>query len=365
MRQNEGQVVNEDRRSFGGAIAFVGSVVSSDKSPLLQATQDVVSQHHRAFSTSVMANKGVKGVRGFVMLMLAALTLESAAQPVRRPTFPLPMNDAEFFGPFRSWLDVKRVFGAKGVTMGMELPEHPRLLFNRAGIAELSERLQRHEWAKAKAPWEALKRRADERLRETVELPPRGGNWWHYYACPEHGASLRTGKQIGKWQWEHICPVDNKVFVSDPTRPERDYDGCVLMSIHQRLANAVRDLGIVYQVTGEQRYAEKAKEILLAYANHYLSYPLHTIRGEAKIGGGRVGPQTLDEAVWLIPIAQGADLIWEALTDEERQRVAQKLFLPAVRKVLLPHRMGVHNIQCWKNSAVGLVGFLLGDGQLT
>ncbi len=114
MRQNEGQVVNEDRRSFGGAIAFVGSVVSSAKSLLLQATQDFVSQRHRAFSTSVMANKGVKGVRGFVMLMLAALTLESAAQPVRRPTFPLPMNDAEFFGPFRSWLDVKRVFGAKG-----------------------------------------------------------------------------------------------------------------------------------------------------------------------------------------------------------------------------------------------------------
>ena len=28
------------------------------------------------------------------------------------------------------------------------------------------------------------------------------------------------------------------------------------------------------------------------------------------------------------------------------------------------HKMGVHNIQCWKNSAVGLVGLLLDDPEL-
>jgi len=249
----------------------------------------------------------------------------------------------------------------KGV-MGMELPEHPRLLFSRKGIAELKERINRYDWAKAQ--WEALKRRADAALSEPINLPPRGGNWWHYYACPKHGASLRTSKQIGEWQWEHICPVDNEVIQSDPTKPERDYDGVVIMGVHSRFANLVRDLGIVYQVTGDRRYAEKAKAILLAYADRYLSYPLHDIRGKPSVGGGRVGPQTLDESTWLIPMAQGVDLIWEMLTESERQTLAQKLFLPAAREVILPHKMGVHNIQCWKNSAVGLVGFLLGDEEL-
>jgi hypothetical protein len=244
----------------------------------------------------------------------------------------------------------------------MELPEHPRLLFSRKGIAELKERINRYDWAKAQ--WEALKRRADAALNEPINLPPRGGNWWHYYACPKHGASLRTGKQIGEWRWEHICPVDNEVVQSDPTKPERDYDGVVIMGVHSRFANLVRDLGIVYQVTGDRRYAEKAKAILLAYADRYLSYPLHDIRGKPSVGGGRVGPQTLDESTWLIPMAQGADLIWETLTDAERETLAQKLFLPAAKEVILPHKMGVHNIQCWKNSAVGLVGFLLGDKQL-
>ncbi|WP_456333075.1 alginate lyase family protein [Fervidibacter sacchari] len=249
----------------------------------------------------------------------------------------------------------------KGV-MGMELPEHPRLLFSRKGIDDLKERIARYDWAKAQ--WEVLKRRADAALKEPINLPPRGGNWWHYYACPKHGASLRTGKQIGEWQWEHICPVDNEVIQSDPTKPERDYDGVVIMGVHSRFANLVRDLGIVYQVTGDRRYAEKAKAILLAYADRYLSYPLHDIRGKPSVGGGRVGPQTLDESTWLIPIAQGADLIWETLTDAERETLAQKLFLPAAKEVILPHKMGVHNIQCWKNSAVGLVGFLLGDEEL-
>jgi len=249
----------------------------------------------------------------------------------------------------------------KGV-MGMELPEHPRLLFSRKGIDELKERINRYDWAKAQ--WEALKRRADAALSEPINLPPRGGNWWHYYACPKHGASLRTSKQIGEWQWEHICPVDNEVIQSDPTKPERDYDGVVIMGVHSRFANLVRDLGIAYQVTGDRRYAEKAKAILLAYADRYLSYPLHDIRGKPSVGGGRVGPQTLDESTWLIPMAQGVDLIWEMLTESERQTLAQKLFLPAAREVILPHKMGVHNIQCWKNSAVGLVGFLLGDEEL-
>jgi len=244
----------------------------------------------------------------------------------------------------------------------MDLPPHPRLLFNRQGIEQLRERINCYGWAKEQ--WESLKRRADAALGEPVKLPPRGGNWWHYYACPKHGASLRTGKQIGEWQWEHICPVDNEVLQSDPTKPERDYDGVVIMSVHGRYANLVRDLGIAYQVTGDRRYADKAKEILLAYAERYLSYPLHTIRGEPQIGGGRVGPQTLDESTWLIPMAQGADLVWETLTESERQTLAQKLFLPAAREVILPHKIGVHNIQCWKNSAVGLVGFLLGDEQL-
>lgn len=244
----------------------------------------------------------------------------------------------------------------------MELPSHPRLLFNRAGIVELKERINQRDWAKSR--WEDIENNANGMLTKPVELPPCGGNWWHWYVCPKHGAALRTGKQIGTWQWEHTCPVDNEVLRSDPTRPEGDYDGCVLMGTHGRWAQTVRELGLAYQVSEDKRYAEKAGEVLLAYAERYLAYPLHTTRGEPKIGGGRVGPQTLDESVWLIPLCQGADLVWETLAENDQKFIADKLLLPAAKEVILPHRIGVHNIQCWKNSAVGLVGFLIGDSEL-
>ena len=249
-----------------------------------------------------------------------------------------------------------------GVALGVEpLPPHPRLLLDAHGIAELKLRSQQEPWA---TQWQAFRKDFDKTLDEPIELPPRGGNWAHWYVCPKHGARLTRGKQIGPWQWEHICPVDKEVLHGDPTRPDRDFDGVAIDAVHGRNATAIRNAGVLFRVTGDARYAQRGRSLLLAYAEHYLSYPLHTTHGEPKIGGGRVGPQTLDEAMWLIPVAQGADLIWDTLAETDRRTLADKLFLPAARDVILAHKMGVHNIQNWKNSAVGLVGFLLGNTAL-
>jgi len=238
---------------------------------------------------------------------------------------------------------------------------HPRLLFNDEGVARLKKRVEQPGWA---GQWKAFRDGVDRGLAQKVELPPRGANWWHWYVCPQHGARLTTGKQIAPWQWEHICPVGKEVLRGDPSRPDRDFDGCVIGGNHDRYAREVQHTGIAYQVTGEAKYAARARDILLAYAGRYLSYPLHNTRGQAQVGGGHVHSQTLDESVWLIPMAQGADLVWDTLSAEDRKAIAEKLFLPAARDTILAHRMGIHNIQNWKNSAVGLTGLLVGDDAL-
>jgi len=244
----------------------------------------------------------------------------------------------------------------------VELPPHPRLLLSSAGLNALRQRIADQPWAQAR--WRQVRGRANYMRNRDLVLPPRGGNWWHWYASPTTGATLRRGDQIGDWEWEHIDSVTGEVFTGDPAVPSRDYDGCVIAWNHNEWATAVRTLGLAYQVEGDSSYARRAREILLAYADRYLQYPLHNTRGEARIGGGRVHPQTLDESGWLIPICQGADLVWDVLSEDDRQAVAEKLLQPAAREVILPHIKGVHNIQCWKNSAVGLVGLLLGDDEL-
>lgn len=228
-----------------------------------------------------------------------------------------------------------------------KLPQHPRILFKKSDINSIKERIARNKWAESQ--FNSLKRNADSWLNRQIKLPDRGGQWYHYYSCPEHGARLRTESPT-----RHVCPVDGKVFTGYP------YDDVVIMSDHNGFANALKTLGIVYQLTGEQKYAAKAKEILLAYAEKYQSYPLHNIRGEAQVGGGKVGPQTLDESTWLITIVEGADCIWETLSQDEIKKVTDGLLIPAT-DVIRQHKMGIHNIQCWKNSAVGMTGLLIGN----
>jgi hypothetical protein len=243
----------------------------------------------------------------------------------------------------------------------ISLPPHPRLLLNQSEIDALKTKIA-GPFADQWAHWLAD---ADKLCRTPIELPPRGGNWSHNYVCPEHGARLKRGKAIGPWQWEHICPVGNHILHGNPSKGVTDFDGNAIAEIHANYAQAVVTLGVAFRVTGDARYAKRTKEILLAYADKYLAYPLHDNKGvPGGKGGGHVASQSLTEASWLIPIAQGADLIWSTLSDADRAAITDKILRPALNQVILPREYGIHNIQCRHNSAIGLVGLLLGDQQL-
>jgi len=235
------------------------------------------------------------------------------------------------------------------------------LLLDTNGIAALKSRIATAAWARAS--WVELSNSVVRALNRPIELPPRGGNWSHNYVCPTHGARLSQGKQLAKWEWEHICPVGHHVLHGDPSKATLDFDGNAIAGIHGKYAQEAVNAGLVYQVTGQQRFAQKARDILLAYAARYLTYPLHDNQGKPG-RGGRVASQPLTEASWLIDIAQGADLVWNTLSGEERKSLEDKLLRPALDEIILPRPQGIHNIQCRRNSAIGLVGFLLGDEKL-
>lgn len=241
-----------------------------------------------------------------------------------------------------------------------ELRPHPRLLFTAAGIADLKKKIAAEPWAKQ---WAEMKSSAEKALTQKLELPPRGGNWSHNYVCPEHAARLKQGKKIGPWEWEHICPIGNHILKGDPSVAHLDFDGNSISSIHGNLSQQVLQQALVFQLSGDERFVQRAREILLAYAERYSSYPMHDNQGRPG-KGAHVESQSLSEASWLIPMAQGADLIWNFLKADEQKVLTEKLFRAALKDVILPAKLGIHNIQCRHNSAIGLCGFLLGDKSL-
>jgi hypothetical protein len=234
-------------------------------------------------------------------------------------------------------------------------------MFDSQGLQELRRRIAEPMWAPL---WGKLVDATKLSMATSVALPPRGGNWGHFYVCPTHGLRLETGKEVSPWHWEHRCPVDGALIPSDPGRPPTDLDGVVIGQRHYANARTIRNAGIAFHITGDKAYARHARELLLAYGKAYKGYPFHEYVPGSRFGGGHAQSTVLDEAVWLIPMAQGADLVWDTLSVDERRDLADHLFLPAVRESILPNTLGVHNIQCWKNSAIGLVGYLLGDQDL-
>ena len=55
----------------------------------------------------------------------------------------------------------------------------------------------------------------------------------------------------------------------------------------------------------------------------------------------------------MIKLIQATDLVWDTLSPAQIEKLKTKLFYPAAVEVIQKHKMEIHNIQCWKNAAVG------------
>lgn len=243
--------------------------------------------------------------------------------------------------------DVERLEGPDNSPMRRRLPPHPRLLVSANELMEARKRVRTEPWAREML--EQLEQQCRVQLRRPLVVPDRGGQCEHWYACPEHGAALRT-----EGPHRHVCPVGGEVYSGWP------YDDVAIALEHKRLRRLVRDAAVLYALTGRAEWARVVRSILIGYAKHYPTYVLHDIHG-APGRGGRAWAQSLDEAVWLVHLTQAADLVWAALTPEEQAELCSKLVRPAVNTVIRANRMRFHNIQCWHNAAVGLAGYLMDD----
>jgi len=240
------------------------------------------------------------------------------------------------------------------IAAAVPLPESdPPLLFASAQeIERAKRRAQKYDWARKQL--ESIISGGEKALALEVKVPDEGGQWGHHYVCKNCGVGLKTESPT-----RHVCPRCGKMYTGWP------YDQVYVARLHHRLTRAIYDLGLAYAFTGEASYAEKAREILLAYGDKYRSFPLHNVRGEESRSAGRLYAQTLDESVDIIRVAWGYDLVYDSgvFTAEDRQ-IIEDGYLRAVAEVIRRNDAGKSNWQSWHNAGLAAIGFCLRDEEL-
>ena len=124
--------------------------------------------------------------------------------------------------------------------------------------------------------------------------------------------------------------------------------------------------GVLYAVTGEERYARFVREMLLAYARLYPTLTKHPM-AVADQNAGRLFWQTLNETVWLVHAAQAYDCVYDWIGPDDRRTIDNGVFLPMARFFAVEHRKDldrIHNHGTWMAAAVGLLGYTLRDRSL-
>jgi hypothetical protein len=134
---------------------------------------------------------------------------------------------------------------------------------------------------------------------------------------------------------------------------------------HKRNYKAIYQAGLLYRITGERKYVDFVRQMLLAYAQ--LCPKLGPHPAAANQVAGRLFWQSLNDSVWLVYAAQGYDAVRDALTEKDRRTIDRQVF--RVMATFLsdgsPQVFNrIHNHATWANAAVGMTGYVLRDRDL-
>ncbi|MGI9323006.1 MAG: heparinase II/III domain-containing protein [Pseudomonadales bacterium] len=152
-------------------------------------------------------------------------------------------------------------------------------------------------------------------------------------------------------------------FVKTPDVPApKDAGGGYTHEQHKKNGVAIHDAGVLYQLTGEKKYAGYAKQLLTIYADMYSGLFDHPEKKEQS--PGRLFWQSLNEAVWLVYVIQGYDAIIDTLSAAEQQTIERRLLrvMADFLSTESPQTFNkIHNHGTWAVAAVGMTGYVIDD----
>ncbi|OOO00149.1 MAG: hypothetical protein ATN35_08840 [Epulopiscium sp. Nele67-Bin004] len=192
------------------------------------------------------------------------------------------------------------------------------------------------------------------------DTPAKTSDWGHNYFCVEDGERLIF--DLNK-PHEHECMLCGKVYKS------KQLDNVWVYFYRNNAILVLLKLALTYKLEKDEECLELYKKILGYYAEHYTEFELHAkdkivtdLRHDVG-GAARMMPQGLNEAIIMIRIALSLEILKGEIDQEFVEFVQEKMFRPAI-SIMTPQIAHIHNIPCWLNSAVGVLGLSMGDQEL-
>jgi hypothetical protein len=166
------------------------------------------------------------------------------------------------------------------------------------------------------------------------------------------------------------------LFAAEVERARRDVDASIEAGInvpvpkdpgggftheqHKRNYRIIFEGGQLFRLTGDTRYRDHVRGLLLAYADLYPGLGPHPAK--ANQNAGRLFWQSLNDSVFLVNAVQGYAQIRDALSAADRKRIDGNVIRPMARFLSdeSPQVINrIHNHATWAAAGVGLSGYLL------
>ncbi|MBN2583379.1 MAG: heparinase II/III family protein [Planctomycetes bacterium] len=198
---------------------------------------------------------------------------------------------------------------------------------------------------------------------------------WDKEDIEHYQAMLKTSTVLNE-QYEGLAAAMDTRMTQPLGVPEpvKDADGnwahvsaTVNGGTHNQLALDIANLGAVYALSGDQKYGEFCKKLLLAYADVYDKYTPGNRPGFTH-DVGKCFDQRLGDATWLIQVARGYDLIYNlpSITEAERKHIEDDL-LKAAAKFIAANRATMISATNWSaisTCSVLITGYATDDQEL-
>ncbi len=159
--------------------------------------------------------------------------------------------------------------------------------------------------------------------------------------------------------------VDAEIEIGIQVPIPKDMSGGYTHERHKLNFFILQKAGNLYQITGEEKYAEYIRQHLLAYAKMFPTLPKHPT--DRSYATGKIFWQCLNDANWLVYVSQAYDCVYDFMSKKERDFVEKDLFRPLAEWVSTENPKffnRVHNHSTWANAAVGMIGLVMNDKEL-